>query len=342
LLYAPASVSVRDIIGLTRDVGRGAFVDGRPFLLYLKPTARCDLRCEICNRWKQPSRPADEIPLAEIEEVLLKFRKAGCAIFTLWGGEPTLRRDLPEILAAARKLGYRTSMCTNCNSLWRKADRILPDLDVLLCSLDGLGEAHDELRGVRGLFRRVLRSIDEARRYPHVDIKIWATIHRRNVHDVDGFARLARDLGVAVEYFPVSAIGGYNSGILPTREDLRAAFERVRELKRMGYPIRNPDRVLDIMAEARPFSCNFGRIAIHLDHEGNVYSCEDPEGRPLFGWGHHSAFDPDRVFASSEWRRVSAGLSRCNACRLPCSVELAGSLPVALAGLFRRSVENML
>ncbi len=335
-------MAVSDIVRLTREIAIGAWVKPRPFLLYLKPTARCDLRCEICNRWKQQADSSRELSLAEIEEILVKFRRAGSVVLTLWGGEPTLRRDLPDILAMAKGMGLRTSMCSNCNALYRKAERIVPHLDVLLCSLDGLGEVHDEMRGVRGLFRRVVRSIEAARRFDHCDVKVWATVHSRNLHQIEDLAVFAREMGVGIEYFPVSPIGEYNDGTLPDRAALRDVFDHVQALKARGFPIRNPDRVLDIMGSSRPFSCNFGRIAIHLDHEGNVYSCEDPEGNPLFSWGHHSSFDPMAVFDSELFEKVSTGLRRCNKCRLPCSVELAGNLPVALAGMFRRSIENQL
>lgn len=335
-------MAISDVIDLTRQVGRGAWVEPRPFLLYLKPTARCDLRCRICNRWEQDSSSRDEMGLGEIEEILVKFRRAGAVVLTLWGGEPTLRKDLGGILAAAKGLGYRTSMCTNCNSLFRKADAIMPHLDVLLCSLDGVGEVHDELRGVRGLYRRVVRSIEAAKAWPGCDIKVWATVHRTNLHQIEDMAQLARDLEVGIEYFPVSPIGEYNAGTLPGRGDLEEAFGKVRRLKDRGFPVRNPDRVIDIMRDSRRFSCNFGRIAIHLDHEGNVYSCEDPEGNPLFVWGSHRDFEPGKVYGSEMFRKVSQGLGRCNLCRLPCVVELADSLPVALAGMLRRSLENML
>jgi MoaA/NifB/PqqE/SkfB family radical SAM enzyme len=187
-----------------------------------------------------------------------------------------------------------------------------------------------------------VRSIKAARSYPHCDVKIWATVHPGSLHQIDDLAAFARDMDVGIEYFPVSAIGDYNAAILPSPDELRDAFARVKELKHRGFPIRNPDRVLDIMGSARPFACNFGRIAIHLDHEGNVYSCEDPEGNPLFSWCHHSEFDPEAVFDSPLFDRVSTGLRRCNKCRLPCSVELAGNLPLALAGMMRRFSENLL
>jgi MoaA/NifB/PqqE/SkfB family radical SAM enzyme len=310
---------------LSYQIAKNAWIKSHPFLLYFKPTARCNLRCKSCNRWQEESSIKEELPLDEIVKVLEKFRKAGCAVLVLWGGEPTLRNDLPEILAEAKKIGYRISMCTNCLLLPRKADDILPNLDVLLCSLDGYGDAHDEFRGVKGLFDSVVKAIEIASTsYPHCYIKIWAAIHKENINHVEELAKLARQLSVGIEFFPISLISGYN-------DDLVA---KVIELKRRGYPIRNPDRVLKIMQADAPFECNFGRIGIHIDHQGNVYSCEDSEGTPRHAWCSYEKFEPEVIFNSEKFKKVATNLKKCNLCRLPCVLELSGSLFRSLPGMF--------
>ena len=319
---------------LSSEIFRNVWLRHYPFLLYLKPTARCNLRCKSCNRWQEESSIKDELPLSEIIKILEKFRKAGCAVFTLWGGEPTLRIDLPEILAVAKKLGFRTSMCTNCLLLPRKADAILPNLDVLLCSLDGYGVSHDEFRGVPGLFTNVLEAIKSAKQYKNVYIKIWASVHKKSVDQVEQLAQLARDLGVGIEFFAIAPIQGYNDALVPDKQDRNKAFSKILELKHAGFPIHNPDRVLHIMKNEGLFQCNFGKIAVFLDHKGNVSTCEDPAGNPQHFWCNYKDFDPDAVFTSEEFKKVTDRLKRCNICSLPCMLELSGSLPRAFAEMY--------
>ena len=124
---------------------------------------------------------------------------------------------------------------------------------------------------------------------------------------------------------------------MPDPDEVNKAFEEVLRLKRDGFPIRNPDRVLDIMRHARPFRCNFGRIAIHVDHRGKVYSCEDPEGIPIHEWTDHEHFEPEVVYASDDFSRVTRSMSSCNRCRLPCVIELANNLPISLASMFLKA-----
>jgi len=322
-------------IKLSCGIARNAWIKKHPFLLYLKPTARCNLRCKSCNRWQEDSSIHEELSLEAIQEILAKFKKAGFAVFTLWGGEPTLRKDLPEILAAAKQSGYRTSMCTNCYLLPQKVDVILPHLDVLLCSLDGYGKTHDDFRGVHGLFERVVTSIETATKfYPRCYIKIWASVHKKNLDDIAKLAILAKELKVNIEYFPISLIQGYNENLVPDREDLNRAFGEILRLKKHGFPVRNPYRALNIFRNAKPFQCNFPKIALFMDHTGKTYTCENPAGTPMHCWGTYLDFDPERVFESVDFKNVIASLKNCNTCSLPCMLELSGNLSCRLLSLF--------
>jgi MoaA/NifB/PqqE/SkfB family radical SAM enzyme len=322
-------------LGLSCRIAHAAWVARRPFLLYYKPTARCDCRCRICDRWERPGNRAEELSLPEVEDTLARFRRAGAVVLTMWGGEPLLRDDLPAILAAAKRLGYRTSLCTNASRLGERAAAVAPLLDVLLCSLDGLGERHDELRGVRGLFDRAVRGIEAARRHGRADVKIWTVVHRRNRCEIEPLARLARDLSVGIELFPLARIAGHNDELVLSAAERDAAFAEAQALKRRGLPIRNPDRALALMRTGAPFRCNFPTIAVSFDHRGTVHCCEDPQGTPLHEWGDRRGLDLDELYRSVAYRRVTRQLRSCNRCLLPCVAELAGSLPRALAGMLR-------
>jgi len=317
---------------------RNTWISPRPSLLFLKPTARCDLRCRICKRWQVPSRIDEEIGLEEIRSLLARFRSLGASVFVVWGGEPLLREDLGDILRAARQLGFRTSVCTSAGRLEDRVDELMPWLDTLLCSLDGVGQTHDRVRGVDGLFNRVVKGIVAARRWPDARIKIWASLHRESVGDLEAIARLARELGVYVEYFPIGAIPGHNDDLVLGPEELHGAFDRVMALRDAGHPVWSSELVLRKMRDSTPFSCNFGRLALHVDHLGVVQSCEAPDGTPLHRWGRWDEVDWESLLRSREYRRACEELSHCGKCRLPCVVELSDSLVVAYGDAFVQSL----
>ena len=310
-----------------------------PFILYLKPTSRCNTKCKSCQRWKTPNKIEDDMSLDEIKLILRKFKKAKFAIFTLWGGEPTLHKDMPDMLAEAKKMGYRTSICTNCLLIPKRAHEILPHLDVMLCSIDGYRQTHDEFRGVPGLFEHVEKAIKIATSsYPKCYIKIWASIHKKNINQIEELAGFAQRMGAKIDFFPLSPVEGHNESILLDRDELRSAFARVFEMKRKGFPITNPDRALKILQADAPFKCNFGRISIYIDHQGKVCSCEDLSGAYRHEWGDFKDFDPKAVFKSAEFKRVAKELENCNSCRLPCQLELSGNMLSNFPSLFASRV----
>jgi MoaA/NifB/PqqE/SkfB family radical SAM enzyme len=315
---------------LSVRIGDAAWVRHRPFLLYYKPTARCDARCATCRRWSTPRPPREELPLETVKAMLRRFREAGATILVLWGGEPLLRDDLPEILREAKRVGIRTSMCTNALRLADRAGEVVPHLDVLLCSIDGLGKVHDELRGVDGAFERVAEGIRAATAVGGSDVKVWATVNRRDVADLEALALFARGLGVSIEFFPLAPVPGHNDDLVLEEPELRAAFARLRVLKRQGLPIRNPDRALRLVEDGARFECNYGRAALHVSHDGAVHSCETPDGTQLHPWGPLATLDPDALYRSPAFRAAGEDLRRCNQCRLPCVLELSGSLARAL------------
>lgn len=314
------------------------WISPRPSLLFLKPTARCDLRCRICRRWQDPSRLDEELGLDEIRSLLARFRALGASVFIVWGGEPLLRSDLGEILKAARMLGFRTSVCTSAGRLEQRADELMPWLDTLLCSLDGAGDTHDRVRGVDGLFDRVVKGIRAARRWPGARIKLWASLHRESVGDLEAIARLARELGVYAEYFPIGRVPGYNDDLVLDAAELHDAFDRVMALRDAGYPVWNSDTVLRKMRDDVPFRCNFGRLALHVDHRGIVQSCEEPDGTPIHAWGRWDEVDWESLFRSPEYRRACEQMSHCGRCRLPCVMELSDNLVAAYGELFVQSL----
>ncbi len=55
-------------------------------------TYRCNARCTMCNRYKAPSRPDEEISIETIKNYLK------CIFTNITGGEPFIREDLPEIV----------------------------------------------------------------------------------------------------------------------------------------------------------------------------------------------------------------------------------------------------
>ena len=56
-------------------------------------TYRCDSRCSMCYIWKNPTDPKTEITLETLDKI-----PSGFDFLNVTGGEPTLRKDLHEVV----------------------------------------------------------------------------------------------------------------------------------------------------------------------------------------------------------------------------------------------------
>ena len=128
-------------------------------------TSRCNAFCKTCFYHEELNQPGD-LTFAQIEKISLTMP----AITDLWlsGGEPTLRRDVPEIIDAFVKTNSVQRVIIPTNGLIKSrifeiVDRALgdhPGLDLYLnIALDGYGETHDQIRGVPGNWEKALDCI---------------------------------------------------------------------------------------------------------------------------------------------------------------------------------------
>jgi MoaA/NifB/PqqE/SkfB family radical SAM enzyme len=140
--------------------------DGLVQYLILFVTGRCNARCATCFYWREMQQEPVELSLEEIERIARPLGPVPTLLLS--GGEPTLRADLPEIVAtfhrhnAVQYVGLPTNGLLTDRAV-EFAERILagcPDLRLdVNVSLDAVGEHHDAIRGVPGNFDRALDTI---------------------------------------------------------------------------------------------------------------------------------------------------------------------------------------
>ena len=139
----------------------------KPKHLWLETTDRCNSRCQTCNIWKKPPTPKHELlTLAELERCLHDPVMNQIKEVLNSGGEATLT-NLEEYLRIEHEAFPNASLQISSNALLPErlsqaveyAMKIgIQHLDVGL-SIDGVGEAHDAIRGVKGNFAKLEQSI---------------------------------------------------------------------------------------------------------------------------------------------------------------------------------------
>ncbi len=125
-------------------------------------TSRCNAKCATCFYWDELNRPGD-MTFAQLEQV----SRTMPPITDLWlsGGEPTLRRDLGDIINlfvrnnGVRRVIIPTNALIKAHvvEVVRRALVDNPAIDLYLnVALDGYGETHDRIRGVPGNWGKTL------------------------------------------------------------------------------------------------------------------------------------------------------------------------------------------
>ena len=246
-------------------------------------TYRCNARCAICAYWWHPSEPQDEMTLAEVQEGLDRVFRHGCRFVNFTGGEPTLRRDLEDIVGHASRLGMWTSIVSNGATLTRERVRSLKQagLDTLMVSMDSTDAAtHDRLRGVPGLHDRVIANLRVVFEEFVTGLRIggiMCVLARHNLDDISGIVTLADELGVYVLFQPYhdrkTGSRDFSADITPSH------VATVQRLRRSRGNVLNSSQYLKgiprFACTGPSPSCHAGQKYFSIDPFGYLHPCVD-------------------------------------------------------------------
>ncbi len=159
-----------------------------PILCNYYITTRCNARCSFCHIHKEKGSDADK---SNILNNLIGLKKLGVRFIDFTGGEPLLYPHLEEILLASKKLGFMSTITTNCLLYPQYATRLRGLINFLHFSLDASeAKDHDEIRGVP-CYDRVLESLDLADNLGEKP-DILFTVSDSNVHHLHAMIHLAQ------------------------------------------------------------------------------------------------------------------------------------------------------
>lgn len=155
------------IYGTKNLIFRAIGIPLKPKWVVFMVTDKCNSRCVHCNIWQK--KPIEN-PLTpkEIEEVFNDklFKNVEYVICT--GGEVTVREDLEEIFLRLHKALPKARLQLSTNGLL--PDRVISIVNTAMrndinfdvgVSLDGIGEDHDKIRGIKGNFDKVDQLLHE-------------------------------------------------------------------------------------------------------------------------------------------------------------------------------------
>ncbi len=281
-----------------------------PMTLTYSVTAACQSRCRTCQIGamfcQDPTRPQRDLKLDEIEKIFSTMNPV--YFFNMSGGEPFMRDDLPEIVELACRYLKPKVVHTPTNAIL--SDKIVENTEKIIYivrrynpkvpvtvkpSIDGVGDKHDEIRGVKGNFKCLLRTIDGLKgleeKYDNFHLELGTVISNFNIDDLDEIEDFVHSLGVEsyrnevaecrTEFFNLSdeitpPAEVYQRLIKGFAEKVEQNIGRKRRLARTTEAMRVVyyDLAGKILAEKRQvIPCYAGVSNVHINYDGGVWPC---------------------------------------------------------------------
>jgi MoaA/NifB/PqqE/SkfB family radical SAM enzyme len=243
----------------------GALATGRepsrPLLFSYYVTHRCPLHCTYCSDGKGRPFSEDrvrELALPEIDKLLKTLRPSGDTL-DITGGEPLMRQDLEEILAAAREHGFRVVLNTKGIGL-----RVRPGLfglvDVLVFSVDALEPARlaSLLGGSTARAAEILSLLSEATSMTTSTtcrVVLAAVATPENLTDVRAVLEYALDRDWGFQVSPQLVGTRVHPGLVDNAA-FRELIARVREAKQERIGVLGVDTYLRRLLDFSVYRCH--------------------------------------------------------------------------------------
>ncbi|HEX4714828.1 MAG TPA: radical SAM protein, partial [Ktedonobacteraceae bacterium] len=259
----------------------GGIARYRPFGLLAELTYRCPLHCPYCSNPVQAQPTSAELSTLEWQRVIREASELGVLHLLFSGGEPLLRKDLPELVACAHEQGMYTNLITSGLGLTRSRAQTLRDTgleNVQISFQADQTERADALAGTPAHARklaaaRLVRELD-------LPLTINVVLHRLNLDRLEAMIALAEQLDAQrLELAHTQYLGWAfenREALLPTRAqveraDMVAAAAQTR--------LRGKMEVLYVLSDSysdRPKPCmhGWGRRYIAVNPTGDVLPCQ--------------------------------------------------------------------
>ena len=270
----------------------------RPTTLLAELTHRCPLHCPYCSNPLEMVQARGELATDDWKRVLTEARELGVLQLGLSGGEPLVRKDLEELAAHARGLGFYTTLVTSGLGLTRaRAEKLRAiGLEHVQVSIqDSDTETADRIAGIASVKQKeaaaaLVRELGFA-------LSINVVLHRANLDRVGEIIELAASWGADRLELANTQYYGWaleNRGaLMPTLGQIEAANTIVEQATQRHRGRMRIIHVLPDYFEEYPKPCYGGW--------GSVYLVVAPDGRtlPCHGATHITTLRFDSVMDRS-------------------------------------------
>jgi MoaA/NifB/PqqE/SkfB family radical SAM enzyme len=301
--------------------------DGRPFLIGHFITNRCPCKCASClwlhNDW-------EDVPLEDLKRFYSEAREEGFIGTAITGGEPFIRKDLGQIVRFMKEeAGMHILLFNTGWYLKERMDEVLPYIDMMLLSLDSARpEKHDEIRGLRGIFDRLIEAVGLAKtRYPEISYQFNCCVQKGIADEIDDLVGITEDMGLRISFDVITEYRHGEGGRAFTRTDMGLPADELREVcayilekKRAGAPIVNSELYFEYFVDGRPgYRCHLPKLVMFVDGRGYVENCLNLD-RPI---ANIRETPLKEIMALRSFEQLRRDAEECSSCYSPTMVDLS-------------------
>ncbi len=279
-----------------------------PINVTFSVTGRCQSRCKTCYIWKDKEHKniSEDLNLVTIERL---FRSIGWTyFFNVSGGEPFLRNDLADIVRLACKhlrpavvhIPTNAIMPEKIEATTREILEIIHQeapgtVLTIKPSFDGIGDQHDEIRGVPGNFTKLLDTLSRLKilrdEFEYLHVGVGTVVSKFNQNSLESIIDYASTLGVNTyinevaeereEFFNLGSgitpdEDSYRKIMLTFKDNVRASMKGMKLLSRITTAMRLVyyDLAADILKENKQvIPCYAGILNVHINSDGGIWPC---------------------------------------------------------------------
>lgn len=277
-------------------------------------TYRCNARCTMCNRYKAPSKPEEEISLETIKKLPKMY-------FTnITGGEPFIREDLADIVRELYKKSDRIVISTN--GFFQ--DRIIklceefPNVGIRI-SIEGLEETNNKIRGLDDGYNKGYSTLKKLVEMNHPDVGFGMTVQDANAKDLVALYEKATELNM--EFATASLHNSFYfveaKNIIKDRMMVAKEFENlVNRLLESNSPKKwfrayfNHGLINYIFGQKRLLPCDMSFDTFFIDPYGDVMPCNGTKDKEVMGNLNNQTWE--ELWNSEQAENVRKVVRHCN------------------------------
>lgn len=277
-------------------------------------TYRCNARCSMCNRYKAPSKPEDEIDLETIKKLPRMY-------FTnITGGEPFIRNDLEDIVRELYKKSDRIVISTNGFFTERIIHlcKEFPQIGIRI-SIEGMEETNNKIRGLENGFHRGYDTLKTLVGMGMKDVGFGMTVQDINAKDLMDLYNLSDEMNL--EFATASVHNSFyfveTKNIIKDREMVAENFEKLinrmlqsRSPKKWFRAYFNHGLINYIYSQKRLLPCDMSFDTFFIDPYGDVMPCNGTKEKEVMGNLKNQSWD--ELWNSKQADKVRVKVRNCN------------------------------